>query len=167
MASQIITLVGVLLGALTSYFATSVAERAKFRQTMATRWDERKLDTYIDYISCVKEAARAARQAVEAHGRDEDNAAPLAAMEAAEARRSVLFEGLMLLGDDAASRAAMTVNERLWAVIWFARVPAGSAPTYSPAGGVPADYKELSASLIEALNSLHKAARTDLAIGTP
>ncbi|MGW7042401.1 hypothetical protein ACWGDT_06720 [Streptomyces avermitilis] len=156
MASQIITLVGVLLGAVTSFFATSLAERVRFRQTMATRWDERKLDTYIEYVSCVKDANRAARQAVEAHERGEDGSEPLSAMEAAEARRSVLFEGLVLLGDDAASEAAMTVNERLWAILKCARNPSDSSA---------ADRQDLSTSLIEALNTLHKAARSDLAIG--
>ncbi|MFI6544095.1 hypothetical protein ACIBO9_12760 [Streptomyces prunicolor] len=156
MASQIITLVGVLLGAVTSFFATGLAERAKFRQTMATRWDERKLDTYIEYISCVKEANRAARQAVEAHERGEDHSEALSAMDAAEARRSILFEALVLLGDDAASQAAMTVNERLWAILRHTREPSDT-----PA----ADRQDLSVSLIEAMNTLHKAARSDLAIG--
>lgn len=92
MATQVITLVGVLLGALTSFFAASLAERAKFRQTLATRWDERKLDTYIEYISSVKETNRAARQTLEAHELGEDITALLGEMEAAEARRSILFE---------------------------------------------------------------------------
>lgn len=156
MASQIITLVGVLLGAVTSFLATGMAERVKFRQSMATRWDERKLDTYIEYVSCVKEANRAARQAVEARERGEDDSEALSAMDAAEARRSILFEGLVLLGDEAASRAAMTVNERLWAILVCARDPSDRSP---------ADRRELSAALIEALNALHRAARSDLAIG--
>ncbi|PKR43502.1 hypothetical protein CWE27_19835 [Streptomyces sp. EAG2] len=36
MATQILTLVGVLIGALTSYFATASVERAKFRREMTT-----------------------------------------------------------------------------------------------------------------------------------
>ncbi len=47
MVTQIITLIGVLIGALASFLATAMAERAKFRREMATRWDERKLDAYI------------------------------------------------------------------------------------------------------------------------
>ncbi|MGV9883796.1 hypothetical protein [Streptomyces sp. NPDC003006] len=156
MASQIITLIGVLLGAVTSFFATSLAERAKFRQTLATRWDERKLDTYIEYISCVKGANRGAKQALEAYERGENTAELLAEMDAAEARRSVVFEGFVLLVDDAASEAAATVNERLWALLRCARDPAGASA---------AVRRELSPSLIEALNGLHKAARSDLAIG--
>jgi hypothetical protein len=156
MVSQIITLVGVLLGAVTSFCATSLAERARFRQTLATRWDERKLDTYIEYISCVKQAVRAAREALDAHERGEDSSEPRSAMDAAEARRSVLFEGLVLLGDDAASQAAMTVNERLWTLLLCAR---------DPVAGSIASREELSSSIIEALNGLHQAARSDLAIG--
>ncbi|MFI5684040.1 hypothetical protein [Streptomyces sp. NPDC051636] len=156
MASQIITLVGVLLGAVTSFFATTLAERAKFRQALATRWDERKLDTYVEYVSCVKEAARAAGRVLEAREQGDDPSETLAEMEAAETRRSVLFEGLVLLAEDAASEAAATANERLWALLKCAREPAG----------VPAARRnELGPALIDALNSLHKAARADLTIG--
>ncbi|MFF3690134.1 hypothetical protein [Streptomyces sp. NPDC002187] len=155
MTSQIITLVGVLAGALVSFVATHWAERTRFRQTLATRWDERKLDAYIQYISCVKEEVRMARQAVEASERGEDNTEALAAMEAAEARRSVLFEGLILLSNDAAADAARTVNERTWSLLNSARRPAGEASTH---------HRELGNLVIEALNSLHGAARQDLAM---
>ncbi|MGW1806570.1 hypothetical protein [Streptomyces sp. NPDC002078] len=43
MISQIVTLVGVLVGALTSYLSVTLAERAKHRRTMATRWDQQSL----------------------------------------------------------------------------------------------------------------------------
>lgn len=155
MTSQIITLVGVLSGALLSFVATHWAERTKFRQTLATRWDERKLDAYIQYISCVKEEVRTARQAVEACERGDDNTEALAEMEAAEARRSVLFEGLILLSDDAAADAARAVNERTWNLLEWARHP----------GPVMSDRRrELSNLVIEALNVLHLAARRDLAM---
>ncbi|MEU3659192.1 hypothetical protein AB0E77_05405 [Streptomyces sp. NPDC032940] len=158
MASQIITLVGVLLGAVTSFFAATLAERAKFRQALATRWDERKLDAYVEYVSCVKEEARAAQSSLEARERGDDPSEALAEMETTEHRRSVLFEGLVLLAEDEASRAAWKVNERLWDLLGHARDPA-DAPT--------ARRDELGRALIDALNDLHKAARTDLAIGRP
>ncbi|NBE55069.1 hypothetical protein [Streptomyces boluensis] len=156
MASQIITLIGVLMGAITSFFATSWAERARFRQTMATRWDERKLDTYVEYISCVKETSRAAKRMLEAHFEGRDVGGPLAEMEAAEARRSVLFEGLVLLGDEAVSTAAVTVNERLWDLLKSTRDP----------DSIPAPVRDaMGPAIIDALNNLHRAARADLAIG--
>ncbi|MFJ8543032.1 hypothetical protein ACIRFH_13640 [Streptomyces sp. NPDC093586] len=158
MAGQIITLVGVLLGAITSFFATTLAERARFRQALATRWDERKLDSYVEYVSCVKETARAAQSALEARERGDDPSEALAEMETAEHRRSILYEGLVLLAEDAASRAAWKVNERLWDLLVHARDPAGA-----PA----ARRGERGSALIGALNDLHKAARADLAIGGP
>ncbi|MDG9720641.1 hypothetical protein [Streptomyces sp. DH24] len=156
MASQIITLVGVLLGAVTSYFATTLAERAKFRQAMATRWDERKLDAYVDYVSCVKEAGRAAGRVLDARERGDDPTGPLTEMEAAETRRSVLFEGLVLLAGDAAAEAATRANERLWDLLRAARNPAA----------VPATERDrIGPAFIDALNDLHKEARADLGIG--
>lgn len=157
MASQIITLVGVLLGAVTSFFATTLAERAKFRQAMATRWDERTLDSYVEYVSCVKETARFAGRVLDVRERGEDPSEALLEMEAAEARRSVLFEGFVLLAENTASQAASTVNERLWDLLRCARRPQDTPDT---------DRELLGPALIDALNDLHKAARTDLAIGT-
>lgn len=157
MGSQIITLVGVLVGALTSFLATSMAERAKFRRTLATRWDERKLDTYIEYISCVKEAVRSARQAVDMWERGEDNSVHLSDMDAAEAKRSILFEGLVLLSDHSAAETAKAVNQRLWDLLEFARNPCGD--------DAAARRLEMSMRVIGELNSFHEAARSDLAIG--
>ncbi|MFJ5797423.1 hypothetical protein [Streptomyces decoyicus] len=155
MAGQIITLIGVLVGALTSFFATSMAERAKFRRTLATRWDERKLDTYIEYTSCIKEEVRTARQAVEARERGESPAEALAEMDAAESKRSLLFEGLVLLSNDAAIEAANTVNQRTWDLLKCARGTGQEVAVQRP---------ELSMLVIEALNALHIAARSDLFI---
>ncbi|MGW7252888.1 hypothetical protein [Streptomyces sp. NPDC054834] len=153
MATQIVTLVGVLIGALTSYLATATAERAKFRRTMATRWDERKLDTYIEYISCVKELMRASREALRARDRGQDTTEALAEMDAVEARRSVLFESFILLSDEAAADAAHTVNQRAWELLRVTRDPTNGE---SALADVP---------LVTALNTLHDAARADLAIG--
>jgi len=153
MATQIVTLVGVLIGALTSYLATAIAERAKFRRTMATRWDERKLDTYIEYISCVKEISRAAREALRARDRGEDTTAALTEMEAIEAKRSILFESFILLSDEAAANAAHAVNQRAWELLRVTRNPANGE-------AVLADVP-----LVTSLNVLHEAARADLAIG--
>ncbi|MEU9922384.1 hypothetical protein AB0H51_14030 [Streptomyces griseoluteus] len=157
MASQIMTLVGVLLGALTSFVAASMAERARFRRTLATRWDERKLDTYIEYISCVKEEVRSARRARAEWGRGDDNSEALQEMEAAENKRSVLFEGLLLLSDDAAAEAAHVVNQRVWDVLECTRDPESFSSDV---------HRERRNAAIHALNTLHKAARSDLTIAS-
>ncbi|MEE1721641.1 hypothetical protein ACIBX9_14690 [Streptomyces albidoflavus] len=121
MATQILTLVGVLIGALTSYFATASVERAKFRREMTTRWDERKLETYIEYVTCIKEISRAARDAGRARDEGRDPAEALWAMEASENKRSVLFETFVLLSHDAAATAAHAVNRRTRELLRAAR----------------------------------------------
>ncbi|MER6311238.1 hypothetical protein [Streptomyces sp. NPDC001657] len=147
MISQIVTLVGVLIGALTSYLATASAERAKHRRTLETRWDERKLATYIEYMALVKEAQRAAK---EAWASPEDCTEALAAMEAAEGRRSLAFESLVLLAHPSAIEAAHEVNRALWRVIAQAReLSTVALPTPE---------------VIHALNVLHQEARRDLGI---
>ncbi|MGW3513609.1 hypothetical protein [Streptomyces sp. NPDC000994] len=155
MVTQIITLIGVLIGALASFLATTMAERAKFGREIATRWDERKLDAYIQYTSCIKEILRAARIVFAAREAGEDRAPGLAVMESAEAKRSVLFEGLVLLADEDATKVANRVNERTWAVLRLARDPDG-------ADGTP---DEVGRAVIQALNDFHRAAKADLLIG--
>ncbi|MFE2761653.1 hypothetical protein [Streptomyces halstedii] len=154
MATQIFTLVGVLIGALTSYFATTVAERAKFRRAMATRWDERKLDTYIEYLTCVKQIQRAAMAAGRAREQGMDASEALAAMEESENRRSILFETFVLLSNEKAATAAHTVNQRTWDLLRTARMPSSGTAELRP---IP---------LVEALNVLHEAARSDLTISS-
>ncbi|MFD8995580.1 hypothetical protein [Streptomyces abikoensis] len=90
--------------------------RHRHRRAMETRWDERKLDTYIEYASCVKEINAAAKRALQAGQETEPRREFLAAMEAAEQRRSVLFETLVLLAAPAAIEAANAVNRVLWRI---------------------------------------------------
>ncbi|MFG2516347.1 hypothetical protein [Streptomyces sp. NPDC048584] len=152
MATQIITLIGVLVGALTSFLATAAAERAKFRREMTTRWDERKLDTYIEYVSCIKEIQRAAMEAGRARDQDKAASGALAEMESSENRRSILFEAFVLLSDERAATAAHAVNQRTWDLLRAARDESSGVDALR---AVP---------LVETLNVLHEAARSDLAI---
>jgi hypothetical protein len=154
MATRIFTLVGVLIGALTSYLATAVAERAKFRREMTTRWDERKLDTYIEYVTCIKEIQRAAMDAGRARDQGTGTSDALQKMEESENRRSILFETLVLLSNEKAATAAHTVNRRTWELLRAARLPSSGTAELRP---IP---------LVEALNVLHEAARSDLTISS-
>ncbi|MFG2593240.1 hypothetical protein [Streptomyces sp. NPDC048438] len=108
MAARIFTLVGVLIGARTPYLAPAVAERAKFRREMTTRWDERKLDTYIDHVTCVKEIQRAAMDACRARDQRTDTTDALQEMEE-RGRRSNLFETFVLLSDEKAATAGAAI----------------------------------------------------------
>ncbi|MFD5917437.1 hypothetical protein ACFVYP_14745 [Kitasatospora sp. NPDC058201] len=111
---------------------------------MATRWDEWKLDTYVQYATCVKEIAALAKRAVDAEAGSTARAEFLAAMDQAEIKRSALLETLVLLASLAAVEAAKVVNAALWESEIAARehtgVPNGPA-------------------LVELLNAYHSQAR--------
>ncbi|MER6257845.1 hypothetical protein ABT224_41660 [Streptomyces sp. NPDC001584] len=116
---------------------------------MATRWDERKLDTYIEYAACVKEISSTAKRARQAAEGTDDRREYLAAMETAELRRSVLFETLGLLASPAAIEAAHEVNLALWQEEIATRND----------GATPVE-----GALIALMNRYHEQARVDLGV---
>ncbi|MEV6885950.1 hypothetical protein [Streptomyces sp. NPDC051135] len=149
MIAQIVTLAGVLIGALTSYVSVTMGERAKHRRTMATRWDDRKLSTYIEYAACVKEVADASKFARMADAGSEAHHEFITAMEEGERRRSALFEALVMLAAPPAVAAAHEVNVVLWEMERQAR-----------------EHRPLpvTGDLHERLNTYHERARADLGI---
>ncbi|MCX4803812.1 hypothetical protein ACFWWM_03275 [Streptomyces sp. NPDC058682] len=149
MITQIVTLIGVLVGALTSFLATTMAERTRHQRSMATRWDERKLDTYIEYAACVKEISSTAKRARQAAAGTDVRREHLAAMETAELRRSVLFETLVLLASPAAIEAAHEVNLALWQEEIATRNDGATS---------------LEGDLIALMNRYHEQARVDLGV---
>lgn len=51
---QVPALIGVLVGAFTSYVVAAAGESARWRRTQSVRWDETRLRTYLEYSSAVK-----------------------------------------------------------------------------------------------------------------
>src|SRR6266568_4651426 len=64
MAAQLITILGVLLGAASSYLAGSARERTRHRRDLSKQWVERKLDAYVNYINEVKQMRAIARRII-------------------------------------------------------------------------------------------------------
>jgi hypothetical protein len=153
--TQIITLVGVLVGAAASYFATTSIERARYRRSIETRWDERKLNTYVDYASAVKATNIAATKVFMVRDEPKALAESIAQMEKAEANRSTLFEALILLAAPAAVEAANVVNQKLWQILKVARDPAFTDDV---------DRERLGIELMSVLTDLHEQGRRDLGI---
>lgn len=52
--AQVVTIVAVLLGALTTYVTNHLMERSRHRAALRVRWDEKKLDAYADYVGQVR-----------------------------------------------------------------------------------------------------------------
>jgi hypothetical protein len=118
---QLPALLGVVVGALTTWAATSSAERARWHRDHAVRWDEKRLIAYTDYSRAVKSVISAATRLAELRADAEtgttppiaDETAALAAGEivlaAAEDERTVTWESVLLLGSDDVITAA-----RVW-----------------------------------------------------
>lgn len=168
---SLIPLGGVLVGVAASFLATSVHERGAFRRTMATRWDDRRIETYIAYVAAVKAAFRAARAVRQAAPGDASQHAR--AREDAESQRSLLFESVVLLAGPATSEAAHAVNRRLWHI--YSLMTAADAGTDHADDGADdgagdggdAAFAAAEAALFAAITEFHAMARRDLGVGAP
>ncbi len=127
LTGQILPLVGVTLGAATSFLVTSVNERTRWRRQQAVRWDEQRLSAYAEYAHAVKElAARyqmiaAARGLVSGPIPLEPTPEVLLELRELESRRSALSETLGLLGDTEANTASKTLDHCVWRLECLAR----------------------------------------------
>lgn len=127
MVTQLITLLGVLLGAASSYLAGSARERVLYRRDSDRRWSERKLDAYVAYLTDIKNMRAIARRIVGDTGLDtnlpivleKNEGLPLLAE--AEARRSVSSELVSLVGSEEVINALRDLNRAVWRIEWFAR----------------------------------------------
>lgn len=121
MRTQLFTVFSVLVGALASYLAASRAEQKRFERSLSTRWDDRTLTAYVDYISSVKALFRHGRRGLRLRDQGEDPAPSLAALEEEEHHRSVLFEAVLLLGSEGTRQTAHRVNKEIWRINALAR----------------------------------------------
>ncbi|GAA4005429.1 hypothetical protein GCM10022247_28500 [Allokutzneria multivorans] len=125
-AQQIITLVGVLVGGLMSFAATTLVERSKWRRTHSTRWDEKRLDAYSEYANAVKTCSQlsyrlAAARGYPAGAQPIDLDEGLKALAEAEIERTVKWESVLLLGSPEAVAAGRSWHETIWKLSWVAR----------------------------------------------
>ncbi len=110
-AQQAPALVGVVVGAAASYATVSLGERKRWRRKLSTRWDQRRLSTYMDYAASVKNLFHLALRLATARGvstlvvpMDPVEGARLCAE--AEERRSTHWESVLMLGDPETISAA-------------------------------------------------------------
>jgi hypothetical protein len=159
LATQALTIVGVLLGALTTYATGFLVERSKDRRSLVARWDERKLETYVAYVGCVRDVIYAsvlvyeAREGVRAIDRSQEEL--MLALTDAERSRALIFEQLVMLGGPNVVDAAHELNRAVAAIDWRAR------------GLVDAtiqEWQELHVRAFQLINAFHAQARADLGV---
>jgi hypothetical protein len=157
-AEQLVTVGAVLAGAAGSYLTSWLTDRDRFKRDLRVRWDERRLDCYVAYVTAVKHVYRCAQRTLSARfgGGDLENCdALLAEMRTAEGERSRAFEQVMLLGDAATIQAAHDLNDRLWKL----ERPARGAEEI-----VEDTWRERADEWLVALNDFHSRARQGIGV---
>ncbi|MEU3082703.1 hypothetical protein AB0391_08025 [Streptomyces albidoflavus] len=156
---QAITILAVVAGALTTHFTNHLLERQRMRHLLLTRWDERKLETYAEYIDAVRTCIYSAVMLYEARtglGRSERAVTSLAEeLTEAEGVRSRAFERVMLLAEDQVIEAAHGINTATKAIDWRAR---------GTTEGPLEEWRELNREAFRAINRFHESARADLGV---
>lgn len=104
LAAQLPTLIGVVIGGLISFLATTYVERQRWKRQLETRWDERRLNALLDFAAAVKRETRLSLRiasSTRAHIRTDPLASEIGRplLEAAEDERAALFEAVILLAD--------------------------------------------------------------------
>ena len=126
-SAEISGLVGVTIGAILSFTATFISERANWRRNQGVRWDERRLTAYSDYSYAVKDMVALAGAIAAGKGLDtsyepldpsQENLAKLA--ESAR-RRTIVAETLRLLTDAETMAAAGQMTQCAAELEWLAR----------------------------------------------
>ncbi|MDO3702845.1 hypothetical protein Q3W71_14330 [Micromonospora sp. C28SCA-DRY-2] len=157
--AQVPALLGVLVGTLGTIFATSLADRARWRRNQSIRWDERRLDAYVEYAHAVKEShAIALRMTADrrpnSHSHPIDREAGLARLAEADARRTIAWENMLLLGDEATVAAAGVWRDAVWQLERLARGIADPEP----------DMVGVLSRVNEARDGFYRAARRSIAV---
>lgn len=158
-AGQLVTIAAVLLGGLTTHFTNHRMERQRTRYTMLTRWDERKLDAYAEYIDRVRTCIYASvllyevRKGMRSIERSERELT--SELVDAEGRRGRAFERVMLLAEDGVVDAAHRLNAAAHAIDWRAR---------GTTDGTLEEWRQLHKTAFQAINRFHEAARDDLGV---
>lgn len=120
MIGQLVVLAGVIIGALASYLTTAATERARWKRTLDSRWDDRRVEAYAAYGQAVKEIILIASRLAAGQGITLTHRAlaltqeNLDLLEEANAVRAAAWEKVLLLGNPDTVAAARAWHENAW-----------------------------------------------------
>ena len=158
-AEQLVTIAAVLLGALTTHLTNYAMERTRTRHQLLTRWDDRKLDAYADYVDAMRACIFLAVQLYEHREglrRSEKTEQEMLAEHTEAGRlRGRAFERVMLLGGDDVVEAAHQLNAAAAAIDWQAT---------GKITGTLEEWRERNRVVFREINEFHESARVDLGV---
>jgi hypothetical protein len=125
-ADQVLTIVGVVVGAAVSYLAGNVNERIRWRRERATRLDDHRTAAYAAYGRAVKACFSLAARIAAARGLN-STMLPLppdhgiVELDRMATERERQWEQVLLLGDPETIAAARAWHQTIWHLEWYAR----------------------------------------------
>ncbi|MEU1746613.1 hypothetical protein ACWD8I_03625 [Micromonospora arida] len=123
---QIPTIVGVLIGSIATYLATSATSKVQWRRETQARWTQMQISAYTDHAHALKNMTDLARR-IAAYGDIDGVADPLSPdvglpqLSAAEQDRSAKWESVLMVGDPAVIEAGQKWKQCVWRLEWLAR----------------------------------------------
>ncbi|GGV04357.1 hypothetical protein GCM10010495_15110 [Kitasatospora herbaricolor] len=157
--TQLVTIAAVVFGGLTTWATNQLMERSRRKDQRRVRWDEKKLDAYVEYVGSVRACIYAAVLAYEVthdlRSMPRTEHELLMDLTEAEGRRALAFERLMMLAEDRVIDAAHEVNATALAIDWRAR---------RLVVGTLEEWRALHAGIFRAINAFHELARADLGV---
>ncbi len=121
---QLPTVIGVVIGAGGSYLVSAARDRAGWRRSQSTRWDETRAQAYADYARAVKSLCLHCMRMTNSGGitappESTDTGASLAELDRLAGQRTAVWELVLLLGDPDAllpggSGIAGSASSRYW-----------------------------------------------------
>lgn len=156
---QLVTIGAVVIGAMSTHVTNYLRERSKNRYQLLTRWDDRKVEAYAEYVDAAKMRIASAVRLYEAREGLRDEHKPEVDLREdlgdASRRWGSAFERVMLLGGDDAIEAGHQLNTVLAEIDWQAT---------GRITGSLSDWRERHRNAFRLINAFHEAARDDLGI---
>jgi hypothetical protein len=156
---QLITLLGVTVGALASFVSTRLVDRSRWQREESLRWDSKRLECYIEFSAAIMQyinvghrmaAGRGLPPAVEPLTAD----GGVPALASAESDLSLCWARLLTLGSSEAIRAAQDWRSEAWQLESFARGRRND----------PAEFMVAEETRREACSRFYHAVRADLGV---
>jgi hypothetical protein len=158
MVAQLVTVIAVLAGAACTYIIGKLAERDRYARDLRLRWDQRRLDAYIAYVTAAKMVGAAANtiRDMRMKGSSEEAVEKRTTeLTDLEMQRNRSFEALPLIADGDTIEAGHQLNRAVWGLV----TPIRQGRT------VPEqEWLDLADTWIAALNNFHVAARQSLSV---
>ena len=135
---QLLTLLGVAIGALASFISTRLLDRSRWHREEALRWDTKRLECYSEFGSDLRRFITIAWRITAGLGfpsgaQPLDSASGLAALADAEDEVGIKWELVLMLGSPAVITAAQEWRRAAWHLEWFARGRRNDVAEYTQA----------------------------------